>query len=581
MHPLVYIGTLVALVAFASWEMWARDRPAFFDRVMLALAGGMLLWVLSQGGPALRSRDRVEAFECAEEDPVPEDTSDIDGLKAKLYASVFGPSPVKDGNWGRLHLNQERTSDTAEQTSADVASRGLNLYNRSLRGPPVDELGLATTDKFTWVVAARFNGFDDFASSDLTSDTLVQMETSTAGPDYVFKLDLTPGSKVDGTSGTRVQFDMAAGPSNASSPRDASPVFDPEQPYMIVVNRNAKVIQVRKYPLMTTATTGQLGGAEQVLAASDVTQGLAASNQRVLFNVAGRFNMSAYAVALFETSLSETQETQLQQYFERRIREAMDPSARQPGDCPYGADVCGNHYCAGISDWSKPELIIDSRVECKQAINEYCEANRSHPSCYCWNREDARYESEDCLRWRAFIGAGECKAIDSLSDSDIDKIKELYKLQDIQCKADKEDEKPKTGIVNPYRDGPRSDGEDDGEDDADADGDKPKISNFYKVPGRDDDADGGKSTSAVGNPYAGAGIGADGGGGGGGRLVSNPYHDRPSSSGIDRNRLVPMHNLEFHDKWGDRHKNGPDESEADSGRPKSIWQSVRSFLSGD
>lgn len=590
MHPLVYVGTMVALVAFASRELWAGDRTAFFDRIMLALAGGVLLWTLSKGTGSRRVEEAFRATECAEEAPAPEDTSEIDGLKAKLYASVFGPSPVANGNWGgRLRINQERTSNTTDQTSADIASQGLNIFNRSLHGPPADELGLATTDKFTWVIAARFNSFDDFATTDVTSDTLAQMETSTAGPDYVFKLDLTPGSRVDGTTGTRVQFDMAAGSANSSSPSDASPVFDPEQPYMIVVNRNAKLVQVRRYPLMTTATTGQLGGAEQILSASDVTQGLAASNQKVLFNVAGRFDMSAYAIALFENSLSETQEVQLQEYFERRIKEAMDPDARQPGDCPYGPDVCANHYCAGISDWSKPELVIDSRVECKQAIDEFCKANHSHPSCYCWNNDDTRFESEDCLRWRAFIGAGECKAIDSLTDADLDRVKELYKLQEVQCVGDKAKEKPKTGIINHYDENESESEPPDnggGKEEKTGKGEaKPGISNFYKVPGLEDGDTKpvAKSAAAVDNPYAG-GPGVVGSGGG--RAVSNPYdgphHGRPSVSEADKNRLVPMHNLQFHDKWGDRHNSRSLSPEEPVDKPKKgIWHAVRSFISGD
>ena len=607
MHgALACVVFLVTATAMASADLWTRRPLQFLDRIMLAVAAGVLLWLVARVPP----RARVEDFQaCSAEPPPAEDTSDIDGLRAKLYASVFGPSPVTDGNWGRLHINQERTSNTADQTSADVAAQGLNLYNRSLHGPQVDQLGLSTTDRFTWAIAARFNNFDEFASTDLTSDTLAQMETSTAGPDYIFKLDLTPGDQVEGTSGTRVRFNMAAGAVNASSPQGASPVFDPEMPYLIVINRNGRVLGVRRYPLISTATTGQLGGAEAILTASDVAQGMAPSNQKVLFNVAGRFNMSAYAVALFDSSLSETQEVQLQQYFEKRIREAMDPAARQPGDCPYGPDVCGNHYCAGISDWSKPELIIDSRAECKTAIDAYCKENPSHPSCYCWNKEDQRHGGEDCLRWRAFIGAGECKALDSLTDADLEKVKKLYNLQKVQCKE--KDTKPKTGIINPY-DGKKVDGGDkdkDGDDDDD-DG-KPNIRNYYKVPGRqDDDHDGGSSVanpyesiddrdatydrhrgSPISDPYQ--------------SLASNHYHwdrphhqhhhhrgDRPhhhrgsvsnpylSSNDHDKNRLLPMHNLDFHDKWGDKHDR-PSAGNAEEAKPSGLWQSIRSFVVGD
>jgi len=141
MHPLVFVGALSALVALASRDLWPGDLPALLDRLMLAASAGMLLWALSLGPPPGR-----EGFQCADDEPRTEDTSDIDGLRPKLYSSVFGPEPVTGGAWGRLHINQERTANNTEQSSADLAGRGLRIYNRSLHAPPADKLGLSSTE---------------------------------------------------------------------------------------------------------------------------------------------------------------------------------------------------------------------------------------------------------------------------------------------------------------------------------------------------------------------------------------------------------------------------------------------------
>ena len=448
-HPAVVVAVSASLAALTALDLWFLDPAAFADRLLLAVAVGMLLWSLMRRGEA---REGFSSPSCpAPDEPAPEDTADIDGLRPRLYASVFGPSPVTDGLWGRFQINQERATDTA--TQGDLAAGGVPLYNRSLHGPPVDDLGLPSTDRFTWALALRFNNFADFADTDLTTETLLQVETSTAGAgDFLVKLDVDPGGAAEGTSSSYATLRLTAG-TQAASGSPGTLAFDPEQPYLLVVNRDGGDVSVRRYPLMAAPTSGQLGGAADVLAAEGVQQGLAPSNQRLRINVSGRLNANAYAVALFDTSLSATQEAQLQEYLERRIREAMDPGGRERGDCPYGPDVCSNRYCAGITDWSRPEQLIDSRVECKQAIVAYCEENPDRDACYCWDREDTRYDGEDCRRWRAFMGRGECKALESLTDHDVKRVKELYDLEERKCEAAAEEE-PKTGIVNYYEDRP-------------------------------------------------------------------------------------------------------------------------------
>lgn len=544
---------------------------------MLAVAAGILLWVLSGSSPSSTFVGR-EMFECVEEDPSPEDTSDIDGLKAKMYVSVFGPQPVEEGiKWGKFHITKRSPDAGNTQNMDDIAVNGLNLHNRILEGPPVDDLGLSVTDKFTWIIAARFNAFEEFETTDLDTETLLQMQTSSIGSDFIAELNMTPDKeKVEGTTATRVGFSLAAGKSNGTSPDTQKPVFDPEQPYMIVVNRNVGQIEVRRYPLMVTNSSGILAGAQEILKTSVSEQGLTPSNQPVLFNRTGRLDMSAYAIALFDSSLTSTQELKLQEYLTKRIKESMNPAARQPGDCPYGADVCGNDYCAGITDWSRPELVIDSRVECKNAIKKYCEENPKHASCYCWNSEDNRYGNEDCLRWRSFIGAGECKELSNLGDDDIKKIKEKYNLQDIKCEAE-EEKKPKTGILNYYEEGGKKLEEDVKKGDKKDDG-KPKISNYYKLPGSNDEVER-ETKKTISNPYTSVGYSIDSSSSESHGSISNPYHDRPSMKEVDRNRLVPMHNLDFHDKWGDKSKNNS--SDADAVPTKSIWQKFRSLLTGD
>ena len=482
MHPVVYMGALVTLVSLASWHLWETDRFAFLDRVMLAAAVAMLLWVVALAGGQHPLIDAKEPFTVtATAQAAQQPAKDDDGIesttlksKIKLYESAFVESPLKDGKWGVFTFFPTANA-VGSVSDFDVQARGIGVHRRRLQGPAVDSFKIGS-DAFTWAIALRFNGFEGVEGP----KPVIDMLTSTKEHDYIFKLSVEPTLKLSGTEIWKGKFSLAA--SKPDSKRQETFVstkeltFDPERAYMLTVKRAGDTITVRRHHLTPSSARDKnsFDAPETLLSQSGLVAGLVPSNLPVNINESGELDAGVYAVALFDAGLSPESEEELRKHWASLVAEAVDPAERLPGDCPFGNDLCANAYCSSITDWSRPEQLIDSRVECKHAIAKFCTDNAEHPSCYCWKKTDARYEKSECKAWRSFIAGEQCSRLESLGAEDIERLKKLYNLESKNCTKKEEPAKPATpspspppaaagtcpakpsGITNPYAGHPTS-----------------------------------------------------------------------------------------------------------------------------
>ena len=523
MHPVVYMGALVTLVWLASWNLWETDRFAFLDRVMLAAAGGMLLWVVALAGghrPLLPSAEPFVASDAAAGPAAaaPDAADDDDGVgglpmngEPKLFASVFAQNVPTDGRWGSFNVGQGVIH------VQNVHVQGVDLKSRLVTGPNADTVQLRVANTYTWVMVVRFNNGSNGGS-------LVNMPTSTTGHDYLFDLQIQHSAAIQSTKQFETQFSIVVSKKDDAAPATAAATAaatapataptrnvtirstnkvtsNPEKVYMIVLKRSGGTIEVGLYDLIPKMN-GSMEAKQDVLKVEGVREDLVAANIPVKINGNQDQNQSldanVYAIAMYNYRLDLNHEVLLRNHWSGLLAESSDPAERRRGECPYGPAVCGNSYCASITDWSLPEQLIDSRAECKEAIKTFCEANPSASSCYCWNKADPRYNKTDCKKWRTFMGGNDCKQLDTLCREDLEKVKQQYNLEDKKCAGEKTSTPESTGVVNPYNVAPppavppaEKTSKTDDDDDA-------KIVNPYANPLAP------KKTSApaVNNPYA-------------------------------------------------------------------------------
>nr|WRJ69846.1 hypothetical protein TetV2_00401 [Oceanusvirus sp.] len=477
---LVVLAIGVMLAGGCAWAAWGT-----FDSVILAAAGAVIFLCLLHRtvlAPA-SAPTNAEPFQqqnqqhCGDgSDAQEEDTTELDGMSKILYSSVFGPEPVSDGVWGRLRFNQERSPVSQIPEGSILARSGIPTLNRSIHGPYANNLGISSSDAYTVAAVLRFSGFDTFEGVDVDTETLLHIPSSTQSDNAllnILKVDFTYDSAIEGTTSHNVRFNVISGASSGNKTYQ----IDTEKTYMLVFSRDGPSVVSRIYQLEVSTSTGSLVDSDEIVSIGDAQENLALSNQPMVLNSTGILNARMFAFAVFDRSLSEPQEVVLQEYFGERIREAVDPGA-MPGGCPYGPAVCTNQYCAGVADWSRPELIIDSRSECKDAIDQWCKENPEHSSCYCWNPDDTRSTGDDCRRWLTFLRRGECKDLNNLDEEDLENIKKKYEIK--CCEKDATPPKPKTGIINHYEEGESAEGNDDASDQDESEDDG--IRNYYKPP---------------------------------------------------------------------------------------------------
>ncbi len=96
--------------------------------------------------------------------------------------------------------------------------------------------------------------------------------------------------------------------------------------------------------------------------------------------------------------------------------------------CPFNSGVC--KACDSVKNWTDINQIVNSSMQCKKAINDFCANNTTHPMCKCWDTSTSSYNGSTCKTYRSLFNGGEKTAscIDTLTPDDLELIKKKYGL---------------------------------------------------------------------------------------------------------------------------------------------------------
>lgn len=163
------------------------------------------------------------------------------------------------------------------------------------------------------------------------------------------------------------------------------------------------------------------------------------SNKEVVLNRLKNWNGNVYTLAMYNVALSDDDITGVYSHIVGEYMKYVNPNfismIKQYNDtlamlqkfltCPYDKKTCDS--CSTIDKWNDVSQLLSASSQCRNAINDFCMGNTTHPLCKCWNTENAAYKSDSCRMFRG-IFTNKNAFLDGLSQSDIDYIMNKYGL---------------------------------------------------------------------------------------------------------------------------------------------------------
>jgi hypothetical protein len=94
--------------------------------------------------------------------------------------------------------------------------------------------------------------------------------------------------------------------------------------------------------------------------------------------------------------------------------------------CPF-TDTTLCKSCETITDWTNMSQIISSPPACKESLNKYCMANKTHPMCLCWDQSKSAFNTDSCKMFRS-IFSSKNEIIQNIKQDDLNEIMSKHDL---------------------------------------------------------------------------------------------------------------------------------------------------------
>lgn len=322
--------------------------------------------------------------------------------KLKLYLSCLGANSYAPGAgvWRDISGQTDTShscNETADRTflfsdapTFDDVRAGLNVKGVVITGPKSEDVGLFGNNDFTvyWYSAnnaaltAAVPVFVLYANTQGNVALRVSIQQTGATCQMVIENSLDDG----------------AAPSSSTIALSGS-FQNSGAPCSFAVVRSAGTLQA----YFNDAAQGApipCGDAKILL-----------SNRNCAVNPSGTWDANLLVFALYQRALAQADVAKITAYILKR-RVVLDDQYKAllaqtnalaaAKVCPFtDAAVC-NVQCASVTDWSDPtDMLKNTGVECKAAINTYCKANPGDKFCGCW--QDVNKDTAACQVMRSYF----------------------------------------------------------------------------------------------------------------------------------------------------------------------------------
>lgn len=164
------------------------------------------------------------------------------------------------------------------------------------------------------------------------------------------------------------------------------------------------------------------------------------SNKELILNRLLNWNATIYNFAIYDRALIDEQVTTFYSHVITEYIKNLDPNFNemlsQYNDsigiiqallkCPYDKTVCAN--CSSVKSWSDTNQVMNSSIQCRKSINDYCANNTANPLCKCWDTSSVIYNTDNCRLYRSIFSGEKNASFEALNPEDLEYIKNKYGL---------------------------------------------------------------------------------------------------------------------------------------------------------
>lgn len=365
------------------------------------------------------------------------------GYNSKSY----NPS-LKSKNWNDISNNKNQSLLFDVQPIFTQKS-GFYLGNNRLVGPHSSDLGIDMNNEYTLMITCKHgNLVSNTNNSDIECIKLYANSSNNNGLSLVIPRDSL--TNINGIQYGNLIFNYSDKFSQKCviNKNDTQIHFEKDiLSFYFIIKHNDKI--------RILYMTEKNNTINEILSHDIENDDVTFSNKSLIINRLQSWNSNIYNFAIFNNSLVGDSVNLIYNHIINHSYKYTDPnyndvvekynknlSAMQKLlNCPYDKSTCDK--CKEITNWNNIHSIINSSIDCRQSINDYCSRNPIHESCKCWNTTNATYNNENCNLLRA-IFQGKNNLWATLSPNDLHNIMKKYNLlYKNDCNKEKEIEKNK------------------------------------------------------------------------------------------------------------------------------------------
>lgn len=379
----------------------------------------------------------------------------IDKISSNLiiYLTVFNSKSIdgKTKNWNDISLMSNNKKDCIKGPknfsfdSMPIVNKinGVYLGNNRLIGPYCNELGINFSDRFTILLTCKHGNLLSNTNNEIELIKLYGNSTNNNVMSLFIQTKTINNDNNVQTGNLLFNYiDQQILPCKIDSTHDYINLDKDVLSFYFIIkdSDNIRILYLSE----------KSNAINQILKINISTNDITFSNKEIVINRLLNWNASVFNFALYNTSISDDTVGSMYTHIMDEYIKNKDPTINKilpeynnivdylnnTKKCKLDKLTCDN--CNSITDWSTTDIVdlSNSTKKCRLAVNNYCSANINNDLCACWNSKNTIFNDPLCVSIREKFSGNYNNKLDSLSDEDLEYIKNKYNLGKCDIKKD-------------------------------------------------------------------------------------------------------------------------------------------------
>ena len=427
-----------------------------YDRVILIIALVMLFYwsYVSLVQPAFNLEKFIDPQTLSKFNQVSAE-EDITEISPNLvtYLTVFNIQSIDNNsnNWNNISNNTANPTCTDETLKKlytfeqqPVFSRKTGVYFGSNRlvGPYSNMLDIKFNNTFTIILVCKHgNLLVDNKNNELELLKLYANSPNNNAMSFFIQKDSIKNSNNTQTGNLLFQYANNS-PIQCKIDKDHSFISLDKDVltfyYIVKDTDNIRILQM----------TENSNVMKQILKFNISNTDITFSNKEISINRLLNWNGNMFNFAIYKQAFMDDQVSKFYTHVMNEYLKNIDPNftgimekyneavdlLRSVNQCPYDKPTC--EKCSMVTQWNNMNQILTASVDCKKSISDFCDINRSHPLCKCWDQSSPLYNTDSCQLFRSMFTGDKRTMLEGLTPEELESLMKKYGLMyPNQCPA--------------------------------------------------------------------------------------------------------------------------------------------------